>query len=135
MHFLFDENVPYKFVQGLALIEEANNKASIKATVTHPRFLGKEGMTDAEEIEIAGQSEAVIVSFDKDFKTIKSHRKLYEQYKVGIVHLYLTKKQSNYWGIVTLIIDKWEDLKNTLSGMEKPFIFELSSKGITKLNF
>lgn len=135
MYFLFDENVPYKFVQGLSYIEEANNKTLVKATLTHPRFLNKEGMTDAEEIEIAGQSDAIIVSFDKDFKTIKSHRKLYEQYKVGIVHLRLTRRESNYWGIVMLIINQWEDLKSKISEIEKPFIYEVSSKGITELHF
>jgi len=48
MFFLFDENVPYKFVQGLALIEESNHKSQIKVTISHPHFLNNEGASDEE---------------------------------------------------------------------------------------
>lgn len=37
MFFLFDENVPFKFVRGLALIEEANHKSTINARIIYPK--------------------------------------------------------------------------------------------------
>ncbi len=135
MFFLFDENVPYKFVKGLSLIEEANHKSKIKVIITHPRDAKNEGSTDEEQIKFAGENNGVIISFDKDFKHMKSYFPLYKQYNVGTVVLNLSKKQANYWGIVRAIIHRWEDLKETLEREKKPFIFEITSKGIEKRNF
>jgi predicted nuclease of predicted toxin-antitoxin system len=135
MFFLFDENVPYKFVQGLALIEESNNKSPFKAKASHPRMLENEGSSDEEQIRIAGLHKGIIVSFDKDFKHIKSYYPLYKEHKVGIVFLKLSKAESNYWGIVRLIINKWEDMKEELKDKERPFAYEVSKNGIQRFEF
>jgi predicted nuclease of predicted toxin-antitoxin system len=134
MYFLFDENVPYKFVQGLDYIEQSN-KSPIKATISHPKFIGKEGVPDEEIIKIAGDNKAIIISFDKDFKHIKSYYPLYRQHKVGVVFLNLTKKEANYWGIVKLIINNWEDLKLRLKDEIPPFVFQVHKNGIQKFEF
>ena len=135
MFFLFDENVPYKFVQGLELIEEANRKSHIKVTVSHPRMLRNEGASDHEQILIAGKYDGIIISFDKDFKHTKSHYSLYKENNVGVVFLKLGKEESNYWGIVKLVINKWEELKNILNDHKKPFVYEVSKKGIQRREF
>lgn len=135
MYFLFDENVPYKFVKGLALIEEANHKSNINARIVHPRDVSNEGASDEDQIRHAGKHKGVIISFDKDFKHMKSYYPLYKEFKVGAVVLNLTKKDSNYWGIVKTIINKWEDLKAHLQKSERPFIFEITSRGIEKRDF
>ena len=64
MFLLFDENVPYKFVKGLALIEEANHKSRIMAVIMHPKDVPNEGASDEEQIEYAGKKDGVIISFD-----------------------------------------------------------------------
>lgn len=135
MFFLFDENVPYKFVKGLSLIEEANHKSNIKVFVTHPRDVPNEGASDEEQIQYAGNNKGIIVSFDKDFKHMKSYYPLYKEFKVGAVILNLTKKDSNYWGIVKSIINRWEDLKVQLQSEERPFIYEITSRGIERREF
>ena len=135
MFFLFDENVPYKFVQGLALIEESNHKSRMKAKLSHPRLLGNEGSSDEEQIKMAGKHDGIIISFDKDFKHIKSYYPLYNQYNVGIVFLKLSKAESNYWGIVKLVINKWEELKTQLIDHERPFAYQVSQHGIQRFEF
>jgi predicted nuclease of predicted toxin-antitoxin system len=135
MFFLFDENVPYKFVQGLALIEESNHKSPIKVKLSHPRLLDNEGASDQEQIKIAGKHDGIIVSFDKDFKHIKSYYPLYKEHNVGIVFLKLSKDESNYWGIVKLVISKWEELKRLLIDHEKPFAYQVSKSGIQRFEF
>lgn len=135
MFFLFDENVPYKFVKGLALMEEANHKSNINATIMHPRDIGNEGASDEEQIKYAGARQGIIVSFDKDFKHMKSYYPLYREFNVGTVVLNLSKKEANYWGIVKAIIYRWEDLKATLDNTERPFIYEITSRGIERRDF
>ncbi len=135
MLFLFDENVPQKFVQGLALLEEANHKTIVKAEVKHTLEFGLKGATDQEQIELAGKNDGIILSFDKDFKHMKSYYPLYKQYNIGAVVFRLSRKDSNYWGIVTTIINRWEELKIKISEVEKPFILEVTSKGIELKKF
>ncbi|HEY6977037.1 MAG TPA: DUF5615 family PIN-like protein [Chitinophagaceae bacterium] len=135
MFFLFDENVPYKLVQGLILIEESNYKSPIKVKISHPKLMNSEGSSDEEQIEIAGKNDGVIITFDKDFKHIKSYYPLYKKHKVGVVFLKLSKEEANYWGIVKLLINKWEDLKKVLKEHERPFSYQLSKNGIQRFNF
>ena len=135
MYFLFDENVPHKFVQGLALIEESNHKSQIKVKLSHPRLIENEGASDEEQIQIAGKNDGIIISFDKDFKHIKSYYPLYKKHKVGIVFLKLSKEESNYWGIVKLVVNKWEELKRLLKDHEKPFAYQVSKHGIQRFEF
>jgi Domain of unknown function (DUF5615) len=135
MFFLFDENVPYKFVQGLALIEESNHRSPIKVKLSHPRLLNNEGSSDQDQIKIAGKHDGIIVSFDKDFKHIKSYYPLYKEHNVGIVFLKLSKDESNYWGIVKLVISRWEELKRLLIDHEKPFAYQVSKSGIQRFEF
>lgn len=135
MFFLFDENVPHKFVQGLALIEESNHKSPIKVTLSHPKIIGNEGASDEDQIKFAGQNDGIIVSFDKDFKHIKSYYPLYKQHNVGVVFLKLSKDESNYWGIVKLVISRWEELKKLLIDHEKPFAYQVSKNGIQRFEF
>jgi predicted nuclease of predicted toxin-antitoxin system len=135
MFFLFDENVPYKFVQGLALIEESNHKSPIKVKLSHPKLLDNEGSSDQEQIKIAGKHNGIIVSFDKDFKHIKSYYPLYKEHNVGIIFLKLSRDESNYWGIVKLVISRWEELKRLLIDHEKPFAYQVSKSGIQRFEF
>lgn len=135
MFILFDENVPYKLVQGLALIEESSFKSSIKVQISHPKFMNSVGASDEEQIAIAGKHDGIIISFDKDFKHIKSYYPLYKKHKVGIVFLKLSKDESNYGGIVKLIITRWEELKIKLKDHEKPFAYQVSKSGIQRFEF
>ena len=135
MFILFDENVPYKFVQGLELIESSNHKSPIVAKVAHPKMIGNTHATDEEQIVYAGKHKGIIFSFDKDFKSIKSYYPLYKEHNVGVVLLTLGKKESNYWGIVKLIINNWEDLKQKLHNVDKPFVYQVARTGITRLEF
>jgi hypothetical protein len=135
MFLLFDENVPYKFVRGLALIEEGNHKRIIKPIIKHPRDVPNEGASDEDQIKYAGKKEGIIISFDKDFKHMKSYYPLYRDHKVGTVILNLTKKENNYWGIVKNVIMRWEELKPKLHNTPRPFIYEITVRGIEKRDF
>ena len=66
---------------------------------------------------------------------MKSYYPLYRQFNVGTVVLNLSKKDSTYWGIVRTIINRWEELKNTLQNQKKPFIYEITTRGVEKRNF
>lgn len=135
MFFLFDENVPHKFVLGLSLIEESNHSSPIKVKLSHPKIIGNEGASDEDQIKVAGKHDGILISFDKDFKHIKSYYPLYKENNVGVIFLKLAKVESNYWGIVKLVIGRWEELKKLLIDHEKPFAYQVSKNGIQRFEF
>ena len=135
MFFLFDENIPYKLAQGFILIEEADSSPQIKAQIDHIKLMGKEGAADNEVIEIAGKKNGIIVTFDRDFKHIKSYYPLYKKYGAGVVLLKLQKKESNYWGIVKILTNNWEKIKTTLQYEKRPFVYQVDNMGVKRLEF
>jgi hypothetical protein len=66
---------------------------------------------------------------------MKSYYPLYKKFNVGTVVLNLSKKDSTYWGIVKTIINRWEELKTKLQNENKPFIFEITTRGVEKRSF
>lgn len=135
MVLLFDQNVPVKIAEGLQLLEQANYKSKYKTEVTHISILGKNGISDEDVIQLAGDLKATIITFDADFKHKKHYYKLYMEYNVGIVLFKSSKNVINYWDNVVLIISKWEELKEKISKVKKPFALELGKTGIQTLSF
>jgi hypothetical protein len=70
---------------------------------------------------------------DRDFKHLKSYYPLYKKYNAGVVLLKLGKKDSTYWGIVKLLVNNWEDLKEKCKNERRPFVLQISSKGVARL--
>lgn len=135
MQFILDENIPYKLAPALSLLEESNLKTKYPAKITSIKALNKEGAPDEEVIEIAGEMDAIIFTFDKDFKHLKSYAPLYKKHKVGVIFFKLGKEESNYWGIVKLLITKWEDIKKELHGKSKPLVYQVNKLGIQRHDF
>lgn len=135
MQFISDENIPYKLAAALSILEESNLKTKIVGKITSIKALGKEGITDEEVIKLAGDMDATILTFDKDFKHIKSYYPLYKQHNVGVVFFKLAKDESDYWGMVKILINKWEDLKKELNGEAKPYVYQVSKQGIQRYEF
>lgn len=135
MQFILDENIPYKIAQALSILEESNLKTKYPAKITSIKALNKEGAPDEEVIVIAGEMDAIIFTFDKDFKHLKSYAPLYKKHKVGVVLLKLGKEDSTYWGIVKLLVTKWEDVKKELNGKPKPLVYQLNKLGIQRQDF
>jgi predicted nuclease of predicted toxin-antitoxin system len=137
MLFIFDENYSYRIAEGLNLLEGGNQKSPIPVTATHILSLtnGKTGEPDEVVIKIAGANKGIIFTKDKDFKQIKSVAPLYKAYKVGVVFLKQNKKGLSYWDNLKILVEKWEDLKSTLSKDTPPFVYQLSNEGVQRFQF
>jgi len=135
MLFIFDENYSYKLAQGLKLIEQGNLKSAIQVDITHIKLLSLEGASDEDIIEAAGKKDGIIITMDKDFKHIKHYYQLYKQHNVGVVIFRSSKKVIYYWDIVVAFINRWESLKKLLSEDDRPFAYEINSRGVQKLHF
>ena len=129
MLIIFDENFPQKIAEGLNIIESTNRDTILRCEITHPYLLKKGGTEDDDWIKYAGKNNAIIMTFDKDFKDIKAKGRLYHEHKVGVFFFKLDKKEKMYWQIVKLFINNFDSMKKIMIEVEKPFVYRISSKG------
>ena len=137
MLFIFDENFSVDFVNGFSIIERANKRSKIKSDIVFSGdFMGTLGSMDEDIIKKASKMDAVIVTHDSDFKRIKHYRALLVQHSVGYIYFRVPRGKYEYWDIVKAFVNKWEDLKISISAAKSPFAFEISKQGqITELSF
>lgn len=135
MIILFDENIPSKIAEGINIIDSANKDTILKCTYTHPYLLNKGGELDDNWIEYAGKNRAIIFSFDRDFRQIKSKGKLYVEHNVGVFFFKYKKGDPIYWQTVKLIINHLNEIKSTIVNVPSPFVFEISSLGVKQCFF
>jgi predicted nuclease of predicted toxin-antitoxin system len=131
MLFIFDNQCSPRLAEGLRILEEGNTLSSIPCTVTHIKDLIPANSSDALVIETAGKNDGVIITYDRDFKDIKNHGQLYAQYKVGVVYFRSYKNVLRYWDLVLSFVNHWEDLKSMVNSTTKPFIIEVTLKGLS----
>ena len=93
MLIIFDENFPQKIAEGLNLIESTNRDTILHCEITHPYLINKGGTEDDDWITYAGKKDAIIMTFDKDFKDIKAKGRLYNEHKVGVFFFKFDKKE------------------------------------------
>lgn len=131
MLFIFDENYPPGFVDGFAIIEQADKRNPISSTVVYScDFMGGvQGSTDEEIITKATQMNAVIVTQDSDFKRIKHYKPLLIEHKVGFIYFKTVKGKNSYWDVVRAFVNRWEDIKEKISKTAHPFAFEINKNG------
>ena len=135
MIILFDENFPCKIAEGIDIIESVNKDTILKCTYTHPYLLNKGGTEDDDWIAYAGRNNALIFSFDKDFRQIKSKGNLYIQHNVGVFFFKYEKKEPMYWQTVKLVVNHLHDIKKTILTVSLPFVYEISKKGVKRCEF
>jgi hypothetical protein len=118
---------------GLNILEEGNTLSPLQCEVRHETEL-MPGNTDDDKFTVeAGKMNAVIITYDRDFKEVKSKWPLYRKHKVGVVFFRSYKDILRYWDIVVSFINHWEKLKHEVNENNPPFVFEITLKGISKL--
>lgn len=129
MLIIFDENFPCKIAEGLNIIESTCKDNILPCVITHPYLLKKGGAEDNDLIVYAGQKNAIIMTFDKDFKDIKAKGRLYTQHKIGVFFFKLDKKEKMYWQIVKLFVNNIDVMKRLIIETPRPFVYRINMKG------
>lgn len=128
MDFLFDANMPARLAKGLALIDRENLNGNV-INIFHVDDLLGMGATDEQVILKANEINAVIVSEDSDFKTVRRNKELVKKLKVGYVLYKPPSHGSRYWEKAISIILAWEKLKENVKKNTKPFMIKIDKKG------
>ncbi len=113
MKFLLDENVP-KSIQ-LILQEKGYSTITLNE-------LNKRGISNGEVAELSLERDAIIITFDSDFLSLKKNL----EKKIRAIYIKLHPRNPK---IARTLLDK--HLDSCLSKLEKPHIIILSQKGIS----
>lgn len=136
IRILFDENYSPHLIEGLSILEKANYRSQFPAEVMDIRNVArKQGATDDEVIEIAGNLRAIIFTQDTDFKKLKHKAPLYKRHSTGVVFFHSSGNKIIFWDIVINIIKHWEQLKEQIANSTPPFVFKVTKHGVEKLHF
>jgi hypothetical protein len=102
----------------------------LPCTITHPAILNKTGTSDEDWIKYAGENDAIILTFDGDFKDVKTKGALYSQHKIGVFFFKYDKKGgSRYWQTVRLLVNNLEEIKKIIFKKERPFVYRVTNSG------
>jgi hypothetical protein len=136
IRILFDENYSPHLIEGLSILEKANYRSLFPANVMDIRVIAnKQGATDDEVIEIAGNLGAIIFTQDTDFKKLKHKAPLYKKHNTGVVFFHSAGSKIIFWDTVVNIIKHWEHLKELIANSTPPFVFKVTKLGVERLNF
>src|SRR5258706_3026439 len=128
--FILDNQCSPRMASGLRILEEGNERSPYQSEVRHIRELMPANSDDQVVYEFAGQKDAIVITYDRDFKEISQRAKLYKENRVGVIYFRSSKKVLRYWDIVVSFITHWEDLKKLVTETEKPFIIEVTLQGL-----
>lgn len=137
MLFVFDENFSKNLASGLDLLEKSNPASKTKVIVVAAEiFMKRRGATDPELYEAVGKANGVVFTKDKDFKQIKLLEKVIASNKAKVLFFKSSKKMVFFWDYVTAMVNKWDDIKETLSSPAPPYVYEFDIRsGISPRHF
>jgi predicted nuclease of predicted toxin-antitoxin system len=132
MLFIFDVNISQQMARGLALLEQGNRKSARQAEIYHSKDYLPGNATDEEIIQQAQRVGGIVITQDLGFGRIAHEYTILKKYKVGVVYWKPPKTGLSYWDMVTIFINKWEELKRIIEEHENPSAYLLEKTGKIK---
>lgn len=132
MRFLFDVNLSQHMVRGIAMLEKANRKSPRQGEIHHAIDFLPQDAIDRAVIEQAQKLDAIVITQDQKFGRIEHEYTVLKEFKVGVVYWKPPKGGLSYWDMVTVFINKWEDLKLVISQHKNPSAYVLEKNGKVK---
>lgn len=131
MKLIFDENVPNKLVEGLiSLTFLASN---LNTEISSVKLLNKPGTPDEEVLELVGKN-GILITYDKDFKTQRNLYSIIKEYNIGVFFIRQPKIKTS-WDLVQLVIQHWKEILEKAETEKRPFLFEVTKKGVERRDY
>lgn len=119
MKYYFDETFPPTIAPAIDILEKQTGIEVLNIIDEFGR-----GAKDEEWIPQIGKYESIIITQDYNINRMRQLRELYIKHKLGIFIFQAPSKSGyRYWKWVKVIINTWEELKNTTQKSNKPFGF------------
>jgi hypothetical protein len=128
MSFYFDENLPSRLADAIALLQENDPDYPTEVTSIIDRF-GR-GVSDEDWIPILGEEQATVITHDYQIHRRSDQRKLYKDHGLGLVIIRPPSKSGLlYWEQVQLTIKHWDKILETDQSTKKPYCLVIKQRG------
>jgi len=131
MRIVFDENVPDCIITALAAL--ASIAFPGKLEITSVMILEMGGNPDEDVLHAVGEN-GILITYDKDFKRQRALYDIIKQYKIGVFWVRQPKVKT-VWLLAQLMVAQWDTMLKTASDTERPFLYEVTKNGVSKLVF
>jgi hypothetical protein len=131
MYIVFDENVPDKLVEGLSILTPIASSGNF--TITSVKLLGFSGTPDSNVLEVIGKN-GILITYDADFRTQRHLYNAIKDYNIGLFWIKQGKK-TTFWSLIQLMIQHWHKILEVSNDEERPFLYEVNSRGVEKKAF
>jgi predicted nuclease of predicted toxin-antitoxin system len=125
---VFDENVPNGIVD--ALISLFPFSTDRKMDITSVHLLGQRSASDEDVLHLVGKNGAII-TYDKDFKTHKALSHIIKENKIGCFWVRQPHK-TNFLDLAKTLVSHWDKILKIANDEQKPFLYEVTKKGVEK---
>lgn len=131
MNVVFDENMPIKLVEGMqAFTYFYKSKTIVNLTSIH--LLDQDSIPDVGVLGVVGEN-GILISYDKDFKTHKKLKHVIASDKIGVFWVQQPKVK-NLFVLATFLLNNWPEIMDKIDNQERPFIYQVLKRGVTKLS-
>jgi predicted nuclease of predicted toxin-antitoxin system len=131
MRILFDENAPDKLVQGIACFTHFFDDID-DYQITSVSLLKKLSATDEEVLKLVGKG-GILITYDKDFKKHKNLKTAIAKHEIGIFWVQQPKRP-DFFELGKFLLNNWEDIIEKIKTENRPFIYQVLKKGISRVH-
>jgi len=127
MNFFIDENLPPKIAEALDILDNSNNIYSI------PKYF-EIGIKDEDWIPKLFNLKGIVITQDTNINRTKKQWDLFTSNNLGGFFIKTSSKTGlNYWDLVKLIINNWEEIKQKNKKTKRPFGYRITQRGKMEL--
>lgn len=120
MTFFFDNNISPNMAHAMALLDGECN-------IIHLQDQFQDGTKDKDWLPQVGDNGYILVTRDRRITKRRAELETYKRHKVGA--FILTGKNLGIWAQVKQLILAWENMKRFAEKTQRPFAFQIRSKG------
>jgi hypothetical protein len=125
-----DENLPPQLAKGLHELQSPQNKRdNIEIQVLSIKDTFGQGEQDEDWIPKVGAENGIVITQDYRIQSQRHQKELYIEYGVGILFFNTPSKSGfQYWDLVKLVINRWEEIKQIIKKDDPPFAYRCTSR-------
>lgn len=125
-----DENLPPQLAKGLHELQWPQNKRdNIEIQVLSIKDTFGQGEQDEDWIPKVGAENGIVITQDYRIQTQRHQKELYIENGVGILFFNPPSKGGyQYWDLVKLVINRWEDIKQIIKKNDPPFAYRCTAR-------
>jgi hypothetical protein len=130
MNIYLDENLSEYVADAL---NSLNNGYFKGVTVSSTKITFGRGVADEELIPKIGSLNGILITRDININRTRLQNELCKEHNLGVFFICLPKNDNRHWNLVTVLVERWEEIINITKNKRGAFSYRIKSKGKVEL--